>query len=779
MEKKYDVIGTSPARVDAVDKVTGSAKYTSDFKPVNLTYGKLVTSPYAYARILSIDTSEAEKLPGVVGIITGKDVPDIRLGGYFMDRHILCKEYVRYVGDFVACVAAETEDIAKKAASLVKVEYEVLDAVFDPEESFRSDCPVMIHKDLYSYGEIDVAPESPGGGFDTSRPNQYVYGGRNIGDVEKAFEEADLIVENKYRLPRVSHCCMEPHATLVVPEADGSITVYASDQDGSLSQLEVAGAVGLDPSRVHFHIPYVGGGFGAKSGLSITPVAATLAMKIGRPVSLTQTREENFNSGDPRAAGVVYLKDGWKKDGTLIARKIRAYISGGAYSTHNAVMILAIPFGAVGSYKTPNFDCKSYGVYTNTPPTGPYRSLGSEYMVFAVERNMDIAARKLGMDRGELRLKNVLENGDIDAIGQTTSNNQSKRALLHALEKVKLNERRPPEGPWVFGKGVSLGNKFTFFGPTGTCCTCKVYPDGYIEIRIFHVEMGQGALTVDAMAAAEEFHTTTDKIRVVFCNSDICPFDMGTYCSRGTFLNGNAVIEACNDAKQQIFQIASKKMGIDPEKLDVRDGFVYENGNEENKIPFSDLYGFGGWLEEKSELIGRGTYSHPSGFDPECKNPVVFYSYGSWGIEVAVNTETGEVKLLNLDGAYDGGRIINVKAAEGQIEGAFSMGLGQALYEQVLFNDEGRIINGNYRDYKIPTFMDGPRNKDLRFEFVGEPDEEGPHGAKGMGEVSLTPVMPAVANAINDALGVEIMEMPITREKILAAIKEKKEKERV
>lgn len=771
MDGTKRVIGSSPVRVDAVEKVTGAAMYTNDFKPARLTYGKLVTSPHAYARILSIDTSEAEAYPGVVGVITGKDAPDMRVGGYFMDRHVLCKEYVRYIGDYVACVVAETEDIARYAVTLVKVEYEVLKPVFDPEESFRKDCDVMIHKDLYTYGDVDCAPESPGGGYDLERPNQYVFGARNVGDIDKAFEEADLVVENKYRFPRVSHCCMEPHASTVIPEADGGITVYASDQDGSFSQLEVAGVVNLPPSKVHFNIPYLGGGFGGKSGVSLTPIAAIAALKFRRPVSLVQSREENFNSGDPRASGVLYLKDAWKKDGTLIGRQIRCIINGGAYSTHNAVMILAIPFGAIGTYKCPNFDVKAFGVYTNTPPTGPFRSLGSEFGVFAIERNLDIAAKKLGIDRGELRMKNVLVNGDIDAIGQTTRNNQSKLALEHTLEKINLSERRPPEGPWLFGKGISLGNKFTFFGPTGTCCTCKVNPDGNIEIRVFHVEMGQGALTVDAMAAAEEFHTTVDRVRVVYCKSDICPFDMGTYCSRGTFLNGNAAILACRDAKKKIFEIASKKMNVPADALEVEDGEVYEKANPENRMPFEGLFGFGGWLEDGSELLGLGTYSHPSGFDPDCKDPVVFYSYGSWGVEVAVNKETGEVRLLSLDGAYDGGTIVNVKAAEGQIEGAFSMGLGQAVYEEVLFNEQGRIINGNYRDYKIPTFMDGPRNKDLRFVFVGEPDEEGPNGAKGIGEVSLTPVMPAVANAINDALGAELTELPLSRERVLRAIR--------
>lgn len=781
MTENLKVIGSSPFRQDAVEKVTGKAMYSADYHPAELAYAKLLLSPYAHARILSIDTSEAERLPGVLGILTGKDVTDERLGGYYQDRHALCNEYVRYVGDFVAFVAAQTEDIAQAAVNLIKVEYEVLPHVMDVEEAYRADCPVVVHKDFDTYkvkGESPIQKEgefSTGDGgavgiVDREHKNQNVCTEINYGDVEQGFAQADLIVENRYVLPRASHCCMEPNATTVVPDADGGITVYTTEQAKMLAELDLSVALGLAPSQIRFNIPYLGGAFGGKSGNPYTRLVAQMALKLQRPVHFVETREENFVSGSPRASAVVYLKDGYQEDGTLVARTVDLFVNIGAYASE-AVMVIGALYGGTGSYRVPNLRLTSHGVYTNTPPTGPYRSLGAELLVFAIERNTDIAAKKLGIDVGTIRLKNVLVDGDEDGLGQITYCNRTREALERSIESIKLDERRPPEGPWVFGKGVSVGNKFTNFGPTGTGAICRILPDGTIELKNSHIEMGQGAATVDAMAVAETFHTTTDRIRVLQCRSD-CPYDEGTYCSRGTFLHGNAGILAAEDAKRQVFEIASRIMQLPAEALDTENCEVYEKANPENRIPFFMLYQFGGWLTEGAEIIGKATYSHPLGFT--CvgeRDLVVYYSYGAWGIEVAVNRETGEVRLMNLEGNYDGGRIVNLKAAEAQIEGSFSMGLGQAVYEEELFNMEGRVINANYRDYKIPTFMDGPRNADLRYEFVGQPHKDGPYGAKGLGEVAMTPVMPAVANAINDALGVELLELPLSRERIYQAVR--------
>lgn len=765
------VIGKDTQRVDALEKVTGAAMYSGDYHPEHMAYGKLLGSPHAHARIKRIDTTLAQQVPGVLGILTGKDVPELRTGGYVRDRHILCKEFVRYVGDYVALVVATTEAAANVAVKKIQVEYEVLPHIFSEEEAFSKNPPVKVHENV-----MDYVPTGFQGieemGLDPDYPNQFVSFFQPVGDMEQGFAESDVIVENTYKLPFVSHCTLETHQCVVIPEANGDLTVYASEQTGTTAKYDLARDLGMDSSKIHMHIPYLGGGFGGKTGISLTAVAAVAARKLGVPVRIAQTREENFVSGGLRNAATIWIKDGYKKDGTLHARHIRALCNGGAYSTHSLIMILCAGEGAVGNYRVPNFLMENRGVYTNTPPGAPYRALGSEYLVFAIERNTDIAADLLGMDRGQLRLKNLLVDGDTDCDGREVYNNGSVACMESVIDAIHLDTRRAPEGPWVYGKSVAIGNKFVGVeDPNGTAAFCKIEDDGTATLFVSHVELGQGGLTVDAMAAAETLGLPGDKIHVVFGNSDVCPHDQGTFCSRGTFVNGNAAIMAAEDAKRQMFQIASGILELPPEALDTRDGMIFEKANPEHAIPFSALFYENGSVPEGGFLLGRATWRHPDAFAAFDSGVPVTYSIGAWGVEVAVNRETGEIRLVDLQGCYDPGRVINPKACQGQIEGAFSMGLGQAIYEECLFNDSCKNINPNFRDYRIPTFMDGPRNDQLHFTFLDHPHRYGPHGAKGIGEVAMIPIMPAIANAVRDAIGAELFRLPFSRERVLEAIR--------
>ena len=772
MAEEMRVIGSSPPRIDGVEKVTGAAMYSGDIKPDKMAYGKIIGSPFAHAKILSIDSAAAEAVPGVLGVATGKDVPDTRTGGYVRDRHIICREYVRYVGDYVAVVIATSEDVAAIAAKLVKVEYEELPAVFTPDDAYRKDPPAIVHPNLPDYMPTGFQGIEEFG-QDPERPNLFVSSITVYGDVENGFQECDVIVENSYKLPFVSHCTLETHQCVAIPDPDGGLTIYASDQTGSTAKYDIAKDLEMDSSKIRMHIPYLGGGFGGKTGISISCVAAVAAMKVGRPVRIVQSREESFTSGGPRGSASLWIKDGYKKDGTLHARHITLIANGGAYSSHALIMVLCVNFGAIGNYRVPNLLVECRGVYTNTAPTWPYRALGSEFMVFAIERNMEIAAKYLSMDRGQLRLKNLIIDGDIDGLGKRAYNNGSVETLRRTLDKIKLNEKRAPEGPWHYGKSVAIGNKFIGTeDPMGTGALCKIQDDGTAVIYISHVELGQGGLTVDAMAAAETLKLPYDKIKVVFGDSEICPHDQGTFCSRGTFVNGNAVIEACEDAKKQMFSIASRVLNVPAEALDTEDGKIFEKENPGNSIPYAGLFDGDGSVFSGALILGRATWHHPDAFaswdDVEAN---MTYSIGAWGIEVAVNIETGEVRLEKLEGCYDCGHVINQKTCEGQIEGAFSMGFAQAVYEEIVFNDKGKVINGNFRDYKIPTFMDGPRNGSLNFSFIENPNKHGPYGAKGIGEVAMIPIMPAMANAISDAIGVEINELPLSRERVWRTIK--------
>lgn len=770
-------IGAPELRLDAVEKVTGKAMYTPDFHPAGMLYGKVLGSPIPHGIIKRIDTSKAEALPGVVAVVTGADGnPDRTIGGYLKDRHLMCREKVRYIGDPVAAVAATSERIAEAAVSLIEVEYEELPFVLDAEKAYEKDCDAIVHENVWDYQRLEL--HGVHHRFDKEHPNQFIQRLVRHGDVEKGFEEADIILDTeRYVFPRASHCFMEPHATLAMPTPDGGIEVWASEQGARLAKGTIASSFHIPLSKVHLHIPYIGGGFGGKTGSPVTPIAVMLALKAQRPVQVLQTRNEVFVSGCPRSPGVVYIRDGYKKDGTLVAREISAYMNAGAYSTYSLVMLDHSVYGAVGSYKAKNLKIDAYGVYTNTPPTGPYRALGCEMFVYAIERNMDKAAEILGIDRLEIRRKNILVNGDIDGQGQVTHDNASLRALNAAAEGIRWGKPAPKmEGPWHYGRGISTGNKFTAYDHTGTEAHVIVLEDGDIELRTFHTELGQGGMTVDAQQVAEQLKIPMSRIRVVNKDADVAPPDMGTFCSRGTFINGNAIILACNDLKKKLFAAAADVLNVPADRLDTENGFVFEVGNPENKMSFGQFYNFGGW-RTGGQLCGSGTYSPPEAYsDSETGQgePVLFYSYGSWGIELKVNEETGEVVLLNCAGAYDPGRVMNRGTCEGQIQGAFSMGFGQAVFEEVLVNDQGRVINGNFRDYKIPTFMDGPTNNQVKIDFVGDPYSIGPCGAKGIGEVAMIPVMPAIANAIGDALGVDIREIPITRQRILDAIAEKK-----
>ncbi len=805
MEKQeYYSIGKAETRQDILDKVTGAALYSTDIHPKGMLYGKVLGSPIPHGYIKHIDTSEAEALPGVMAVVTGMDGPEERtIGGYLSDKHLLCRRKVRCIGDPVAAVAATSEQIAEQALKLIRVEYEPLPFVLDPEDAYQKDCPAVVHENVWDYKRLDL--HGVAHCFDKEHPNQAIkrkvrhsddfyvdpdqyedpeaYDAAFQENFQKAYDGAYLKLETqRYEFPRVSHCFMEPHVCVAEPHPDGSISVWASEQGGKLAKYTIANSFGLSPSQVHMNIPYLGGGFGGKTGCPVTPPTVMLARKAGRPVKIVQTREEVFSAGNPRPPAVIYLTDGYDKDGTLRARKVEAYINCGAYTTYSLVMLDHSVYGVAGNYKNPNLWVDAYGVYTNTEANGPYRALGCELFVYAIERNLDKAAEALGIDKYEIRKRNVLQVGDSDGHGQTVTpdSNGSEACLDAAAEYIKWGTpARPADGPWRYGKGLSLGNKFTAYGHVGAEATCAILDDGTIELRNFHCEMGQGAMTVDSQHAAEIFKTPMSRIRILNQDGDNTPFDEGTYCSRGTYINGNAMILACEDAKRQLLRRAGEIMNIPPERLDTKDGMVYDTTNPDNKIGFGDVYEHGGWSRE-GQIVGKGTFVPEQALNNPKNaqgNPVLFYSIGSWGMEVGVNVETGEVEILDCGGFYDAGTVLNRATCEGQIEGALVMGIGQAVFEEIMVNDQGKVINGNYRDYKIPTFMDSPNNERLKVGFVEQSFPTGPNGAKGVGEVALIPVMAAIANAIYDATGAEIHEIPMTRERILAALREKAAKE--
>ncbi|MHB9114869.1 MAG: xanthine dehydrogenase family protein molybdopterin-binding subunit [Thermoleophilia bacterium] len=769
------VVGQSVKRLDALDKVTGEATFVYDMYFPGLLHAKVVRSPIAHARILNIDTSEAEKYPGVVGCITAADLPKVLHGTGLSDEPTMAIDTVRYVGEPVVAVAAETLEAAEEACKLVRVEYEDLPAVFDAEEAMKADPPVVIHRDLFNYFHSPVVPPN----FDEDRPNIYNHYKIRQGDVDRGFEEADVVVENRFTTAMIQHCQMEPHVSVAKMESDGGVTIHTSAQTIYGIKQMLCDAMQMPSSKVRVIVPYVGGGYGGKVDIKTEGIAVGLAAKTHRPVRLAFTRDEVFTSATVRHPAIVYVKDGVKKDGTLVAREVKVILNGGAYSGYGYLTVRNASFGAVGTYKVPNFKLDSYGVYTNLPVGGAFRGFGSNQVVWGIENQMDCIADELGLDRVNFRKMNLLKESDINASGERVHSYGAKECLEKVVTDIDYRGEKPVgEGPWKVGRGVALGNKYSI-APTASCAFAKVHDDGTVEIRTSADEMGQGSRTVLAQIAAEEFKTTMDKVRMVTGDTLITPYDQGSISSRTTYNTGNAVRLACQDVKQQIFKKCADLLEADEADLEISDGRVYVKGSPDHAVAISDLFiptlfASGKVLKEGGELFGKATwYQFASVEDPETgqgERLVAFYIHGAAGVEVQVNESTGEVRVTRIASAFDMGKAINPKLCEAQMEGGIGMAIGSALYEEMVL-DNGVVVNPNFMDYKIPFSTEIPGPSNVMCGIVEAPHEEGPFGAKGLGEGVMIPIGPAIAAAIHDAVGVRLPDMPMTREAVWRALK--------
>ncbi|MFC2067493.1 xanthine dehydrogenase family protein molybdopterin-binding subunit [Chloroflexota bacterium] len=766
------VVGKSVPSVDALDMVTGKTKFSMDLKLPNMLHGKVLRSPHPHARIININTSKALQLSGVRAVVTGKDAPEAKVG-WLMDRDVLARDVVRFVGEAVGAVAADTVEIAEEALELIEIDYEELPAVFDPEETMKSSPPTVIHPDLLQYTRTPIPALY---NFEPDLPNVFLHRRIRKGDAEKGFQEADLVMENKFSLARIQHCPLEPHNAIAQPEPDGGLTVWLSGQSLYSSKRELCRLFKLSPTQVRVIAPYVGGAFGGKSaaGAVGADIAALLALKTGKPVKLVYTREEVFTDGVSREPMIIHIKDGVKRDGTLVAREMKLILNAGAYSGTTLILVKNAAFGAVGTYRVPNFKLDSYGVYTNEPATGPLRGFGTLEVIWAIECQMDMIAEGLGIDSIKLRKKNLLIEGDEDVCGMTTHSIGVRECLDNIAEWIEWDQLPSGENaPWKRGKGIAVGNKNTMAASTSVV-NIKVHEDATIEVRHSVHALGQGANTVLAQMAAEEFNTSIDKIKLVFTDTAVTPYDHATVSSRSTFHAGNALLLACQNAKQQIFDMVSVKLEVSPKDLDIRDGVIYVKGGDRS-IKISELFAPVGFLLRGGELIGSATYTGPIESEDimtgQGKRVVTSYSHAANAAEVMVNTETGEVKVLRMGGAFDMGQPINPKLCEVQIEGGMAMGIGGALYEEMIMQN-GVVANPNFLDYNLPSTTEIPVGENLKSIIAVVPHKEGPYGAKGLAEVTTVSVAPAIGNAIYNAVGVRINDLPITKEKILKAIQE-------
>ncbi len=773
---ELSIVGRSVPRVDALAKVTGKAKYSVDLKLPGMLHGKILRSPYPHARIVSIDTSEVEKLARVKVVVTGQDAPEERVG-HIRDRYILARDTVRFVGEAVAAVAADSIEAAEEALELIKVDYEELPAIFDAEEALEPRASVIVHPALL---QCALTPQPyPLYRFEPDRPNVYIHRQIRKGDMEKGFREADFVLEHEFSTPAVQHSCLELHNAVARPEPDGGLTVWDSTHILFKHKADLCRLFRLPPSKVRVVSLYIGGCFGGKAGTIVPAIASLLALKARRPVKLVFNRDEVFVDGASRAAMTINIKDGVMKDGTLLAREMRMVLNAGAYSGSTTLVTKNATFGAVGSYRVPNFKLDSYAVATNDPPTGAFRGYGSTEVIWAVESQMDMLAAELDIDPVAIRRRNLLKEGDEDVCGMRTCSMGARECLEKVARWIEWDKESPrEEGPWKKGKGIALGNKYTM-PATRSMVHVKVHQDATIEVRHSAHEVGQGSGTALAQIAAEEFGTSVDKIRMVFTDTALTPYDAGSVSSRSTFHTGNALLRACRDVKRRIFEMVSARLETQPKDLHLREGVILVQGSDKS-LRVADLFAPAGYLLEGGELSGNGTFVGPlESEDAETgqgKRPVTYYAHGANAVEVMVNVETGEVRVVKNGTCFDMGQPINPKLCEAQMEGGMGMGIGGALYEEILVA-KGEVLNPNFLNYKFPSSLDVPACGNVKSMIAAVPHDEGPYGAKGFSEGGLVAVAPAIANAIFNATGLRIRDLPITKEKVFRMLKSITDKE--
>ena len=768
-------VGVSIDRVDGIKKVTGQAKYVDDMKMARMLYAQVKRSPYAHAKILSIDTSEAEKLPGVKSVITGEYYKK-RGGLYLEDKNFLAVGTAKFRGEAVAAVAAETLEIAQQAVDLIKVEYEELPAVTNAIEGMKPDAPI-IHPDLGSY---KVAPIfHPIAGTNISHHFKL-----RKGDVEKGFAESDYVTEHTYYVPHVQHVPIEPHVAVAQYEADGKLTVWASCQSPFAVRQALAASFDLPLNKVRVISPYVGGGFGAKAGTTLEGIVIPLSMlNCGRPVKLNYTREEEFEDSYVRQGVHIKIKTGVRKDGKILAEKVEYIWDAGAYTEYGVNIVKAAGLAALGPYDIPNAWADSYCVYTNHPVGGPYRGFGMCEIHFGLEQNLDVVAHEIGISEVEIRRINGLRAGGITGTGQVLEDSGYQDCLETVIKEMDYDTPSVSPSPTkVRAKGIAGGWKSPSM-PTdvASAAIIRMNEDGTFFLMTSGQDIGQGSDTALTQIAAEVLSVDPSKITIRTGDTDHTPYEWQTVASRTTYCAGNAVKLAAEDARDEILDLAQIKMGYGKRDLELRDGFVVHKMHPEIKVPIS-TFALGLTMPDASgihgPLIGKGSFVVPNnmGFDHETgqgTKPVAFWTMGVNGAEVEIDTETGEIRVLKMVSCFDPGKVINPKLYDAQVEGAMVQALGTALFEELKLKD-GNDINKSFVDYKIPTADDMP---EMVVKGAEHAEPTGPFGARGIGEPVMVPGAPAIANAIANALGVRFYRMPITADDVLKALKEKKAQE--
>ncbi|MCC6608599.1 MAG: xanthine dehydrogenase family protein molybdopterin-binding subunit [Burkholderiales bacterium] len=754
----YTVIGKKTPKSDAIAKVTGEARYATDVYLRNMLWARVLRSPLAHARIVRIDTAKARALKGVHAVLTAADVPDARYGALVLDMGIFARGKVRYIGEAVAAVAAADEETAARAAELIEVEYDPLPAVFDPLEALAPDAPI-VHEGLAGYTTLFERTAR------AMRGNVNYQAEILSGDVEAGFAASDVVFEDTYQVQKQHPSYMEPNSTVADVDAEGRLIIYNTTQRPHINQAILSSLLGVPIAKIRVVPCHVGGGFGGKNRTLTEPTAAALALKTRRPVRLTFSHEEEFTSATTRHGGVIKLKTGVRQDGTLVASQVSLYYDCGAYApTPNAVWIGAI--SATGPYRIPHVQVEAFSIYTNKMMSGAFRGYGAPQSTFARESQMDRIARELGLDPIELRLKNCLVEGDRLHTGQPLHSVQIRETLLKAREMVGW------KGPRL-GPNRALGVACGIFacGGFATSSIVKMNLDGTATVATGAMDMGQGLRTVMRQIAAEVLGLAPDDVTAVIGDTDLTPFDVGIFGDRGTHTAGQAVKLAAEDARDQIVASAAASLGVAADRLVLRDKKVVDQTSPDRFLYLRDVLG-GGQYKKGGPVIGKASINlTEQAFDPEIVRGAATkmfstYTFATHVAEVEVDPLTGVAKVDKITAVHDCGTVINPDGLRGQIIGGMATGLGYALYEDVII-ENGQVQNPSFLECRPPTAVDMPA---IEFATVEGFDEKGPFGAKGVGNVSVINIAPAIANAVEHAVGARVTSLPVTPLKVLRAL---------
>ncbi|HTS10885.1 MAG TPA: 4-hydroxybenzoyl-CoA reductase subunit alpha [Candidatus Limnocylindrales bacterium] len=758
-DAKLNTVGKRMVMTDARSKILGLGKYADDLRAPGMLFGRILHSPHAHARIVSIDTSQAEALPGVKAVATGKDAPTpygiLPIGH---DECVFAVDKVRYIGDNVAAVAATSPEIAERALDLIRVEYEVLPAWIDPEESMKAESN-WIH---------------------ATRPNNIEKEYHHVfGEPDAGFARAHFVAEQRYVAGEVNHAAMEPHATLAIWEPDGRMTVHSSTQVPYYLHRTISEVCEMPMSQIRVIKPLIGSGFGGKSEVIPIEIAASvLAKKTKKPVKITYTREEVFYAHRGRPKTIVDLRMGITREGKITAVQARVVQDGGAYCGFGPVTVLysGALLGAI--YDVPAVRYDGYRVLTNKPACGAMRGHGTVNVRFAFESMLDQLARQAGLDPATVRRVNLLKAPCITVNGLRVTSYGLPECVEKVVERSRWNEKR---GRLPYGKGIGIACSHYVSGAANpiirsnmphTTVNLKIDRDAAVTVYSGASDIGQGSDTMQVQIVAEVLGVRPERVKLVSADTELTPIDLGSYSSRVTFMAGNACIEAAKNMREQIFAAVAESFGCRPHELESANDVIRKTSEPRRSVGFDEAVVMA--IDFHGALVSQGAYAPPEEarggkFKGSGVGPSPSYSYSAQVAEVTVDPETGHVRVDNIVAAHDCGKALNPMAVEGQVIGSVYMGFGQAMQEEMVWH-EGRLMNPSLLEYRIPTALENPH---IDCIIVESEDPEGPFGAKEAGEGSLAATIPAISNAIYDAVGVRITTVPFSPEVILAALKKK------